>query len=94
MDDSSEKGDVAGLHAWLIEAGLAALPAEELFDGFCCRLFAAGLPVARGFLSIGGLHPLRRAHSMTWEGGQLTNVTDFGHSIMATPLWQRARSDT
>jgi adenylate cyclase len=86
----SDQLEAAGgtLHSWIVEAALAGTPAEKLFDGFCHRLVAAGLPVARGFLSIGGLHPLRRAHSLTWEGGQLTNVTDFGYSIMATPLWQ------
>jgi adenylate cyclase len=90
MDDSREKGALITLHAWLIEAGLAALPAEEMFDGFCRQLSSAGLPIARGFLSLGGLHPLRRAHSLTWEGGRLADVADFGHSIMATPLWQES----
>ena len=88
MADSRETGALVALQAWLIEAGLAAVSAENLFDGFCRRLVAAGVPVARGFLSIGGLHPLRRAHSLTWEGGRLTDIADFGHSIMATPRWQ------
>lgn len=63
------------------------MPPEALFDGFCQRLTAAGIPIARGFLSLGSLHPLRRAHSITWAGGRLTDVSDFGHSIMATALW-------
>ena len=51
------------LHAWLIEAGTSDVAAEALFDGFCERLAAAGVPIARGFLSIAWLHPLRRAYS-------------------------------
>ena len=43
---------------------------EALFDGFCERLVAAGVPIARGFLSIAGLHPLRRAYSLTWHDGR------------------------
>jgi adenylate cyclase len=88
-EQHTEAGDLA-LHSWIVEAGLSGMSAEALFDGLCRRLSAAGLPIARGFLSIGGLHPLHRAHSITWEGGRLTDVSDFGHSIMATPLWQES----
>jgi len=88
MSTLNQEPAIPALHAWIIEAALAGMPVEELFDGFCRRLIAAGVPLARGFLSIGGLHPLRRAHSLTWEGGRLTDIADFGHSIMATPLWQ------
>jgi adenylate cyclase len=87
MNDSTKPNDLIALHAWLIEAGLEGMQTEPLFDGFCQRLSAAGIPIARGFLSMGNLHPLRRAHSITWAGGRLTDVSDFGHSIMTTSLW-------
>ncbi len=87
MDRSEDENDLVALHAWLIEAGLEGMPVETIFDGFCRRLTAAGIPIARGFLSMGSLHPLRRANSITWAGGQLTDVSDFGHSNMATSLW-------
>jgi adenylate cyclase len=48
----------------------------------------AGVPIARGFLSIAGLHPLRRAYSLTWNYGRIVEVTDFGHDTMATAVWQ------
>jgi adenylate cyclase len=51
-------------------------------------LAAAGVPIARGFLSIAGLHPLRRAYSLTWNDGRIAEVTDFGHATMATTVWQ------
>lgn len=76
------------LHAWLIEAGTSDVAAETLFEGFCGRLAAAGVPIARGFLSIAGLHPLRRAYSLTWNDGRIVDVTDFGHATMATAVWQ------
>src|SRR5262245_28678096 len=88
MPDLSLTPNVIPLHAWLIEAGTSDVTAETLFDGFCERLAAAGVPIARGFLSIAGLHPLRRAHSLTWNHGQSVEITDFGHAAMATALWQ------
>jgi adenylate cyclase len=62
------------LHAWLIEAGTNDVAAEKLFDGFCGRLAAAGVPIARGFLSIAGLHPLRRAYSLMWNNGRIVGI--------------------
>jgi len=78
------------LHAWLIEAGTSDLAPEPLFDGFCGRLAAAGAPITRGFLSIAGLHPLRRAYSLTWHDGRIVEATDFGHATMATPMWHNS----
>src|SRR5262249_53167727 len=80
--------NVIPLHAWLIEAGTSEVTAETLFDEFCRRLSAAGVPIARGFLSIAGLHPLWRAHSLTWNYGRIVEVTDLGHATMATAIWQ------
>jgi hypothetical protein len=37
------------------------------------------VPIARGFLSIAGLHPLRRAYSLTWNYGRSVEATDFAH---------------
>src|SRR6516165_6358091 len=88
MADLSLKPSLVPLHAWLIEAGTSDIATETLFDGFCARLTAAGVPIARGFLSIAGLHPLWRAHSLIWNEGRIVEVTDFSHAIMATALWQ------
>ena len=88
MPDLSLKPNLIPLHAWLIEAGTSDIATETLFDGFCGRLTAAGVPIARGFLSIAGLHPLWRAHSLTWNDGRIAEVTDFGHATMATAVWQ------
>src|SRR5262245_23293473 len=88
MSRVSPAFDPAPLQDWLIEAGLASLPPGELFDGFCRRLVAAGVPVARGFLSIGALHPLTRARSFTWQDGRLAEVSDFAYDYMQTPGWR------
>src|SRR5215467_11591213 len=88
MPDLSLRPNLIPLHAWLIEAGTSDVAAETLLDGFCGRLAAAGVPIARGFLSVAGLHPLWRAHSLTWNDGRIVEVTDFGHATMATAIWQ------
>jgi adenylate cyclase len=88
MPDLLSRSNLIPLHAWLIEAGTSDVAAETLFDGFSGRLAAAGVPIARGFLSIAGLHPLRRAYSLTWHDGRIIEVTDFGHATMATAIWQ------
>src|SRR5262252_11106743 len=88
MSNFPRDPELAPLHAWLIEAGTGDFAVETLFDGFCARLVAAGLPIARGFLSIAGLHPLRRAYSLTWNYGRNVEVTDFDHAIMATATWE------
>src|SRR5262249_6570938 len=77
-------------HAWLIEAGTNDVAAEPLFDGFCGRLVAAGVPLSRGVLSIAGLHPLRRADFLTWHDGRIVEAADFGHATMATPVWHHS----
>src|SRR5262249_709897 len=48
MANSLRDTDLTPLHAWLIEAGTNDVAAEPLFDGFCGRLVAAGVPIARG----------------------------------------------
>src|SRR5262249_3316435 len=69
MPDLSLRPNLIPLHAWLIEAGTNNVATETLFDEFCGRLAAAGVPIARRFLSIAGVHPLRRglfAHVELW----------------------------
>src|SRR5262249_61964792 len=88
MPDLSLRPNLVPLHAWLIEAGTSDVAAERLFDGFCTRLSAAGVPIARGFLSIAGLHPVRRADSLTRRYGRNVEATHFEHAIMATAMWQ------
>jgi len=90
MTNALIKIDTIPVHAWLIEAGLAGASVAEMFDGLCARLVAAGVPIARGFLSIGGLHPQRRASSLTWQNGAITDINEFPHATMETPLWRES----
>src|SRR5262249_58722615 len=89
MPDLLLRPNLIPLHAWLIEAGTSDVAAETLFDGFCGRLAGAGVPIARGFLSIAGLHPLRRAYLLTGDDGRIAGVTDFWHAALATAGWAK-----
>jgi adenylate cyclase len=52
---------------WLIDQGLHGALADILFDGFCQRLVAAGVPLWRGFAGGRTLHPQWAGYAYTWR---------------------------
>ncbi|GAB1584494.1 adenylate/guanylate cyclase domain-containing protein [Phyllobacterium phragmitis] len=70
---------------WLTESSQGGADLKTIVRGFCERLAAAGLPLARVHLSFSMLHPLYDALSFTWRRGQGMEVEGFrkkhsGHS--------------
>lgn len=63
----STNPEMQQLETWLMRAGLRGEPVENLLAGFCRRLQAEGIGVARGHIALAALHPLIRARSFTWE---------------------------
>jgi adenylate cyclase len=55
------------LHVWAVRQGLLGTAAAELFDGFCRRLIAAGVPLWRAFAAMRTLHPQWGGYSYTWR---------------------------
>ena len=53
--------------AWVTTAGLAGLPEPDLLRGFCERLTAAGLPLARATVIIDTLHPVYEGRAFHWR---------------------------
>ena len=43
---------------WLMQQALGQADIEDIFDGCCQRLDAAGLPIARAMIFFRTLHPL------------------------------------
>jgi adenylate cyclase len=84
---SARRAALDAVHAWLIDAGLASTPTPELLDGFCQRLTAAGVPLARVWFSSTGLHPERRASTVVWQDGGIIDQQSFGYDQMQTPTW-------
>jgi adenylate cyclase len=54
---------------WLTHSSLAGDDLETMIRGFCERLAAAGLPLARVHLTFSMLHPLYDALGFTWQRG-------------------------
>lgn len=64
---------------WLIERALAGASLEEIVGGFCERLAAAGVPLARIHLTFSVLHPLYRATGFTWRRGEGVKSESYRH---------------
>lgn len=74
---------------WLITASLGESSLESLFEGCCNRLYAAGIPLARVFITFSTLHPLFEARSLTWRRDRPLEAESFVHGSAATSAeWQ------
>jgi adenylate cyclase len=62
---------------WLTKSSLDGDDLETMVRGFCERLAAAGLPIARVHLTFSMLHPLYDALGFTWERGVGMRVEGF-----------------
>src|SRR3954452_1975635 len=58
---------VAGIVAWVTEAGLAGTSEPDLLRGFCERMAAAGVPLARAVVVIDTLHPVYEGRAFHWH---------------------------
>jgi adenylate cyclase len=83
----ARRATLDAVHAWLVEAGLASTSTSALVDGFCQRLVAAGVPLARAWFSSTGLHPERRASTIVWQDGRIIDQASFGYAQMQMPTW-------
>jgi adenylate cyclase len=62
--------EIAKLASWIAESGLAGLPETALVEGFCTRVVALGVPLARVILFIDTLHPIYEGRAFRWERDQ------------------------
>ena len=76
---------------WLMQSALAGADLETLVRGFCERLTASGLPLARIHLSFSMLHPLFRAMGFTWRRTEGLKVEGYRHVVEGqTDLFKRS----
>src|SRR5215467_2562012 len=59
-------GRITELHLWAVHAGLRRTPTAILFEDFCRRLVAAGVPLWRAFGGMRTLHPQWAGYTYTW----------------------------
>jgi hypothetical protein len=58
-----DSGKAADIARWVTEAGLTGMTELELLHGFCHRLVAGGVPIARVNIVIDTLHPIHEGAS-------------------------------
>src|SRR6202045_1805322 len=58
---------IISLHRWAVEQGLRGAAGDVLFDGFCQRVVAAGVPLWRAFAGMRTLHPQWGGYTYTWR---------------------------
>ena len=81
----------AALTAWLTEAGLSGQNETATLTGFCERLLAAGLPLARATVLADTLHPIYEGRAFRWNRDkEETALTEYGRSEEDAGRWQRS----
>ena len=77
MDDAQ----FVELSAWLAEAGLAGWTETTTLKGFCERVLALGVPIARAVVLIDTLHPIYEGRAFRWNRNEgETVLTEYGRT--------------
>lgn len=69
-DNPSGSVLVTAVTDWLMQQALGQASLEDVFDGCCQRLDAAGLPISRAMVTFRTLHPLYASTIMFWRRGE------------------------
>jgi adenylate cyclase len=92
MNDAS----AAEIGAWVTTAGLAGASEPDLLHGFCARMVAAGLPLARSHVIIDTLHPVYEGRVFRWRrdpAPQERTIIEYGRTgedDEAAARWRRS----
>ncbi|MBD2750799.1 adenylate/guanylate cyclase domain-containing protein [Microvirga sp. BT688] len=91
-----DSGKAADIARWVTEAGLTGMTELELLHGFCHRLVAGGVPVARVNIVIDTLHPIHEGRVFRWrrdDQGDLDHMVEYGRTNVggeAAANWRRS----
>lgn len=81
---------------WVTDAGLRGMTELELLQGFCSRLVAQNVPLARVNIVIDTLHPIHEGRVFRWrrdDQGELDPVVEYGRTNVegeAADNWRRS----
>jgi len=82
------------LAGWVTEAGLIGRTESELVAGFCERVIAAGLPLARATIILDTLHPIYEGRAFRWRADlpDTAEIVDYGRTNEgeAAENWRRS----
>jgi len=88
-----EQAQSSAIARWVTAAGLAGKPETAMLAGFCERVAAAGLPLARALVVIDTLHPIHEGRVFRWrrDGGAATEA-EYGRTSEgpAAEAWRRS----
>ncbi len=91
LNNSSLDGALIDVVAdWLMEQALANTGMEELVEGYCRRLRAAGLPITRILVSYRTLHPLFEAIWLTWNHGEGVGTFEMPHGGIGNRMFRES----
>ena len=88
-----DNAQFAELAAWITEAGLAGQTETATLAGFCQRVLAFGLPLARATVLIDTLHPIYEGRVFGWKRDRKeTTLAEYGRSDEGelSERWQRS----
>jgi adenylate cyclase len=77
--------------AWVTQAGLAGTPELELLRGFCERLVARDVPLARAQILIDTLHPIHEGRVFRWSTDRAWDVVEYGRTTEDESLAEKWR---
>src|SRR5262249_14006480 len=82
VDSTMNPSDFAALAAWVTRAGLIGRSESELMGGFCRKLAAAGIPLARGMVVLDTLHPIYEGRVFRWraDAPDGAEAVDYGRT--------------
>jgi adenylate cyclase len=82
--------EVQAISNWLIDVGLMGARFEEMLDGMCARIEAAGLPVMRAMMIMRTLHPSVSALSFVWRRGRPVVGENVLVERLDNPAWLKS----
>jgi adenylate cyclase len=78
-------------HIWAVREGRRGVAGEELFDGYCQRLVADGVPLWRAQAAMQTLHPQWSGYGFTWRRDlNAIQPLQFAHDDGVDPIWVRS----
>lgn len=83
-------GEVQAISNWLIDVGLMGASFEQMLDGMCERIAAAGLPVMRAMMIMRTLHPSVTALSFVRRRGHPVVSDNILVERMDNPGWLKS----
>src|ERR1700730_4251643 len=81
------------LAAWVTQAGLKGYAETILLSGFCERIVAAGIPLAKALLIVDTLHPIHEGRVFRWQlGSHESTIQEYGRTTegAAAEAWRRS----